>query len=222
MSAGAADRPAGGGTPPATLGVVLDGGSGVSATRDGANAPIRVRRATPDDAPAYARIMGDPAIFPGLMQMPHPSERIWRERIAEATAPGKHDVLLVAERSGEVVGTAGLHSASPAIRRRHVLLLGLSVARESQRQGVGAALMAALCDYADNWVGALRLELTVYTDNATAIALYRRFGFEVEGTFRGYALRDGAYVDAYAMARLHPSPPRIGAATGDDSPRIGA
>ena len=55
----------------------------------------------------------------------------------------------------------------------------------------------------------LRLELTVYVDNARAIALYRKFGFEVEGTHRAYALRDGAYVDALCMARLHPNPPTL-------------
>jgi putative acetyltransferase len=76
---------------------------------------------------------------------------------------------------------------------------------------VATALMAALCDYADRWVGVLRIELTVYTDNAMAIRLYRKFGFELEGTAKGYALRDGTYVDAHAMARLHPNPPRIGA-----------
>jgi len=26
---------------------------------------------------------------------------------------------------------------------------------------------------------------------------------------RGYALRDGVYVDALAMARLHPNPPQV-------------
>ena len=75
------------------------------------------------------------------------------------------------------------------------------------RQGVGTALMAALCEYADRWAGVLRLELNVYTDNLPAIALYRKFGFEVEGTHRGYALRDGVYVDSYSMARWHPNPP---------------
>ena len=57
----------------------------------------------------------------------------------------------------------------------------------------------------------LRIELIVFTDNAAAIALYRKFGFELEGTHRAYALRDGRYVDALAMARLHPNPPRIDA-----------
>jgi L-phenylalanine/L-methionine N-acetyltransferase len=76
-------------------------------------------------------------------------------------------------------------------------------------QGVGNALMLALLDYADRWALLLRIELTVYADNARAIALYRRHGFAVEGTHRAYALRDGAFVDALAMARLHPQPPQL-------------
>jgi putative acetyltransferase len=69
--------------------------------------------------------------------------------------------------------------------------------------------MAGLCDYADNWVGTLRLELSVYTDNTKAIGLYQKFGFVIEGTMRGYAMRDGQFADTHAMARLHPNPPRI-------------
>jgi RimJ/RimL family protein N-acetyltransferase len=40
--------------------------------------------------------------------------------------------------------------------------------------------------------------------NAIGIALYEKFGFEVEGTHRRFAFRDGEYVDAYSMARLKP------------------
>ncbi len=39
-------------------------------------------------------------------------------------------------------------------------------------------------DLADNWLNLQRLELTVYSDNAAAIALYRKFGFEQEGCHR--------------------------------------
>jgi putative acetyltransferase len=168
-----------------------------------------VRRARPDDAAAIARMMDDPAVYAGLMQMPFASVEAHRARLAEALTPGKLDLSLVAERAGEVVGSAGLHPVGPSVRRRHAMMLGISVVPEAQRQGVGAALMQAMCDYADRWMGVLRIELTVYDDNAPAIALYRKFGFEVEGRHRGYALRDGRYVDALAMARIHPHPPTI-------------
>ncbi len=170
---------------------------------------ISIRRATIQDAAAYARIMGDPQVFPGLMQMPYTNEEVWRVRLTESTSPGKTDLLLVAELDGAIVGTAGLHPVSPHVRRRHALMLGISVLPEAQGRGVGSALMAALCDYADNWAGALRLELGVYTDNDRAIGLYKKFGFEIEGTLRGYAMRDGQYADTLSMARFHPTPPHI-------------
>ena len=172
------------------------------------NTPITIRRATSKDAAAFARILGDPAVYPGLMQMPYTNEAVWAARLAENDLPGRTDLTLTAEIKGEVVGSAGLSPAGQA-RRRHVLMLGISVAASAQRRGVGSALMAALCDYADRWVGALRIELNVYTDNEAAIALYRKFGFVVEGTLRGYAMRDGRYTDTFAMARFHPDPPRI-------------
>lgn len=133
--------------------------------------PITVRRASVHDAAAYARIMGDPGVYPGLMQMPYTNEELWSARLTESSAPGKTDLLLVAELDG--------------------------------------ALMAALCGYADSWVGALRLELSVYTDNRRAIGLYQKFGFVIEGTMRGYAMREGQFADTHAMARFHPNPPRI-------------
>jgi putative acetyltransferase len=168
-----------------------------------------LRRCQPGDAASIARMMGDEAVYPGLLQTPFPSEPRWRQTLEGNDAPGNTDLVLVAVAEGEVVGSAGLHSTGKAVRRRHAMGIGISVAREAQGQGIGSALMAALTDYADNWGHVLRLELTVYADNAPAIRLYERHGFEHEGRQRAFALRDGAYVDALAMARLHPKPPRL-------------
>lgn len=165
---------------------------------------LTIRRASVRDAAAYARIMADPQVYPGLLQMPYGDEETWQARLAETLKPGSADLALVAERSGQVVATAGLHPVGPSPRRRHAMTLGLAVAPAAQRQGVGRALMDALTDYADRWTQVLRLELTVFADNAAAITLYRRCGFAVEGTLRAYARRDGDWVDALAMARLHP------------------
>ena len=171
--------------------------------------PITIRRARPSDAAAFTRLMGDPEVLAQLMQLPYPSEEAWRVRLAGNDEPGRTDLSLVAERDHRVVGTAGLHPVGPALRRRHVMSLGISVEREAQRQGVGKALMTSLCDYADRWGQVLRIELQVFADNARAIALYRSFGFELEGRHPAYALRDGKYVESLSMARLHPHPPQI-------------
>jgi putative acetyltransferase len=171
--------------------------------------PLLIRRAQPRDAAAFARLMGDPEVFPGLMQLPYPSEAMWLQRLSDDQTPARADhIHLVAEHNGQLLGSAGLHPM-PQLRRRHAAMLGISIAREFQGQGVGKLLMQALCDYADQWGQILRIELTVFSDNAPAIALYRRFGFVHEGTHRGYALRHGRYADVDAMARLHPAPPKL-------------
>lgn len=168
------------------------------------SAPWTLRRATPADAPHVAAYMADPAVFAGTLQLPYPDEEVWRTRLA--SQPGL-SLQLVAEVEGQVVATAGLFTAAPSPRRRHALGLGITVAQPWQGQGVGRALMAALCEWADRWAGILRIELTVFADNQRAIALYQAFGFEIEGRLRAYALRDGHYADVLTMSRLHPNPP---------------
>jgi putative acetyltransferase len=170
---------------------------------------LTIRRARPEDAEAFVRIMGEPAVLRQLMQLPYPDLGIWRERLARLGDPAAPDLQLVAESGGDVVGSAGLHPVSPSLRRRHAMMLGISVPGAWQGRGVGRALMQALCDYADHWLGLRRLELQVYADNERAIALYRKFGFELEGRHRGFAMRDGALVDSLSMARLRPAPPIV-------------
>jgi putative acetyltransferase len=159
---------------------------------------IRVRAAEPADAQALYEIFNSPAVAAQTLQTPYQSVDQIRERFA-AKSP---DVCaLVAELEGRVVGTLGLHLESNP-RRHHTGAIGMAVHERFQNQGVGSTLVAAALDLADNWLNLRRLELQVYTDNTAAIHLYKKFGFEIEGTLRDYAFRNGEYVDAYAMARL--------------------
>lgn len=172
-------------------------------------AAITLRRAVPEDAVAIVRVNSEPDVLANLLQVPFASVEATRARLVEQQQAGRTDLQLVAELGGEVVACAGLHPAGVHLRRRHAMGLGIGVARAAQRRGVGKALMAALCEWADRWGHVTRVELSVFTDNERAIALYRQFDFRLEGTHRAFALRDGAYADVFTMARLHPNPPQV-------------
>jgi putative acetyltransferase len=160
---------------------------------------ITIRAAEPHDFEAIRETMSQPRAQSQTLQVPYPSLEMWKKRLADK-APT--DYVLVAEIDGKVIGNAGLHAVGPSPRRRHAGHVGMAVHDGWQRRGVGAALMKALLELADNWLQYTRLELTVYVDNAGAIALYKKFGFEIEGTLKQYAMRDGILADVYTMARL--------------------
>jgi putative acetyltransferase len=160
---------------------------------------IVIRRTEPDDYLAMWRVFAGPEVVRGTLQLPFPSTEAWRKRLAE---PGDGLFSLVAIVEDEVVGQIGVHTFPNSPRRRHVGQIFMAVRDDWQAKGIGTALMQAAIDVADNWLNLSRLELEVFTDNARAVRLYQRHGFEIEGTLMRYAFRDGHLVDVYAMARL--------------------
>jgi L-phenylalanine/L-methionine N-acetyltransferase len=163
-------------------------------------AQVGVRHAEPGDYEAIHCIMSGPRATAGTLQLPFQSVEHVRRRFSESPEGLHH--LVVACVEGEVVGHLGLETLTARPRRRHVGAIGMAVRDEWQGRGVGTALMEAALDLADNWLGLTRVELTVYVDNPAAVALYKKFGFEMEGTHRRYAFRNGGYVDAHSMARI--------------------
>jgi len=159
---------------------------------------ITIRTADPSDAEAMLKCYTAPVAARNTLQIPYRSLESVREQL---TKSGAGDHLLVAEIEGEVVGVIGLHTSSRP-RVNHKAEVGMMVHDDWQGKGVGAALMRAVIELADKWLNLTRIELSVFTDNESAIALYRKFGFEIEGTLRKYAFRDGEFVDAFAMARI--------------------
>lgn len=107
---------------------------------------------------------------------------------------------LVAIDEGIVVGWCDV-LPTHGEARAHVGVLGIGLLPEFRHQGLGARLMEATI--AKAWgKNFSRIELSVRTDNTNAIALYKRFGFMIEGKRARAFCIDGAFFDAYSMALL--------------------
>ncbi|MFM0310125.1 GNAT family N-acetyltransferase [Paraburkholderia sp. RL17-383-BIF-A] len=162
---------------------------------------IMVRALESSDMDAFAEIMSLPRVRRGTLSVGYRSPEqlaAWYERRL------KRGVNVCAVLDGCVVGHAGLEVHRPS--RAHCAHLGLAVHDAYHRRGVGSALLQALIDCADGSLGLRRIDLTVFSDNAPAIALYRKFGFVEEGFSRAFAIRDGVLADVLHMARLVDAP----------------
>ena len=106
----------------------------------------------------------------------------------------------VALDDGRVVGWCDV-VPRPRETMRHTGVLGMGVATSNRGQGLGARLLATTLDAAEA-AGITRVELMVLVDNAVAVALYRRHGFETEGRCRRYLVIDGVERDAWLMAKV--------------------
>lgn len=143
-----------------------------------------------------------PGVMNGNPHMPYrpvASTRDYLEKLEPA------EIVIAATVGDTLVGEAELTRFKG--RRAHAGSLGIGVHDAWQRRGIGRALMAELIDLADNWLGLRRLELHVFSDNEPALALYRKFGFEIEAHQRGAVLRRGVLIDCYFMARLRDAAP---------------
>jgi putative acetyltransferase len=170
----------------------------MSERRSDPKSDIVVRAMEPADLPHITEAWNQANAYAGTLQLPFTS---LASRQARWGTPSANQHNLVAVIDGKTIGMLGL-TRQEMPRRSHVGYIGMAVHDAYAGRGAGTALMAAICDLADNWLQLKRLELGVYIDNARAIALYERFGFEREGLYRAYAWRNGAYVDSFAMARL--------------------
>jgi putative acetyltransferase len=159
---------------------------------------LTVRHSASGDGEQLRQIFAEPSNYSATLQLPFPSLELWEKRLAGHTE-GRFS--LVACRGEELVGQLGVFM-NPNPRRRHVAALGMAVKSTARRQGVGSALLNAAIELTERWQAVRRIELEVFTDNEPAIALYRKFGFETEGTLRQFAFRDGKYADVYLMARV--------------------
>jgi diaminopimelate decarboxylase len=160
-------------------------------------AGVEIRAATPRDAEGFLDLYRDVAAEERFLR----SERVSRSvratrRLFREPRTSEHCFLVAAE-GGRVVGWISLtRDAHPIVR--HVATFGMAVAADRRGEGIGTALLLEGLGWARS-AGVDKVELSVYPDNRTALALYRRFGFVEEGRLRRHSRKSYGDEDEILM-----------------------
>lgn len=164
---------------------------------------LQIRPIQIDDATAFLALCTQLDRESTLMML-EPDERTstleeLNERIARLLASSNSTILVVDTGAG-LCGYIEAEGGSFR-RNRHSAMLVVGILQAYAGRGLGGKLFAAIEEWAQQQA-IHRLELTVQAHNERALHLYRRCGFEIEGTRRHSLLVDGFYIDEYALAKL--------------------
>lgn len=110
--------------------------------------------------------------------------------------------LYIYNEDGKDVGMFKLQPMK--YRNSHIVYLGgVAVDAGSRQQGVGGRMMVEILARVKE-MGFTRVELTVGTENATAIRLYEHAGFENEGRLKNYSFlkSENRYIDEFVMGLI--------------------
>ena len=170
--------------------------------RDGRS--IIIREAGVEDAEVILSLLNEVASEENLILLDKGEydARLEKRHILSAKLGGKSSIL-IAELNGKAVGVGEL-KVGEFKKNRHTAELGLAVIKEFRGLGVGRALMTEMLSRAEK-SGVEKVWLSVFSTNKTAIALYRKFGFEIEGVRKKQFKIGSTYVDELLMAKFLPS-----------------
>ena len=165
---------------------------------------IVYRNAVTEDAEkivAFYNFVGGETTFLSFEKDEYPLNVEEQVSAIEALDGNKTNIMLMAMDGDEIAGIATITS-SHKIKARHEGELGIVVAKKYQGQGIGTELITRLIEWARGNGVTTRIRLDTRADNPTAVALYMKFGFIVEGCCRNSTLLNGKYYDLYIMGMM--------------------
>lgn len=165
----------------------------------------RVRLAPPiaDDAPSIARWHADAEflrLFDARPAYPQSEAELARWLEDRRREEGTYFFAMRPLDGDELLGIVELDGIMWP--HRHAWLsIAIGEARNRGR-GYGADALALILRFAFDELNLHRVQLSVFSYNQPAIALYEKLGFIREGAYREHLRRDGAWYDMYLYGML--------------------
>jgi len=111
-----------------------------------------------------------------------------------------NSTVLVAEDKDKLIGYI-IAVGGTVKRTQHTAELVIGILSEYRGKGIGSKLFNNITNWAEKH-NLSRLELTVVKDNLAGVKLYKKHGFEIEGTKKKSLIINDIAYDEYYMAKL--------------------
>lgn len=111
-----------------------------------------------------------------------------------------NSTVFVAEDKDKLIGYI-IAIGGTVKRTQHTVGLVIGILSEYRGKGIGSKLFNNITNWAEKH-NLSRLELTVVKDNLAGVKLYKKHGFEIEGTKKKSLIINDIAYDEYYMAKL--------------------
>jgi RimJ/RimL family protein N-acetyltransferase len=160
-----------------------------------------IKEACPQDAHRiveYCQAIGGETDYLsfGANEYPKTAEEV--EQIIESFAKTANQLYIFGELDGHIVGLLDVVSSQQS-RLRHSGEFGISVRKDYWGLGIGSHLIEYMLDWAKEGNIIKKLNLKVISNNESAIKLYRKFDFTMEGRISKEFYVNGRYYDMISM-----------------------
>ncbi len=163
--------------------------------------PLTINKVIPEEAEEIINFINgisleseNLTICPGEFDKNIEDEKKFIEKVSQS----KNCLMISGKIDGKIVSLLNFN-ASQRKRIRHVGEFGISVKKELWNLGIGKEMLCYLIDWAKKTDIIKKINLMVRKDNISAVYLYKKFGFEVEGTNTRYFKIDNNYFDLLYM-----------------------
>jgi len=109
--------------------------------------------------------------------------------------------FIIATINEKIIGAASITSIQKR-KMKHVGTLGIVIKEEYCGLGIGGILIDNLVNWSKQNGITKKISLLTRCDNYNAIELYKKKGFEIEGTLRRDNYENGKYYDTYTMGLI--------------------
>jgi L-amino acid N-acyltransferase YncA len=165
---------------------------------------VIVREASKQDAKqiiAFYNVVGGESDFLSFGKNEFIKNLIDYEEYLETTKGQDNSIILLTEIDDKIMGIASINSSTKS-RYKHVGEFGIVIAQDYCHLGLGNQILDYLITWSKSNGITTKISLVTSQDNYNALELYKKVGFQIEGTLKKQNYVNEVYSDTLMMGLI--------------------